>query len=117
MAVVLESPVAQPLVVPTTGVLVADIAAVLDAHKATEINQLCLIGKTAMADHLVIASGTSRRQLETFADKIMEAFPKAVLAVEGRGHSDWVLLDCGGVVVHLFTPNARTFYELERLWG
>ncbi len=91
----------------------------LDDDKALDIVVIDLTGKTQMADYMVIASGQSSRQVGAMADhlcqKIKESGIKDV-AVEGAGQSDWVLIDAGDVLVHLFRPEVRDFYGLEKLW-
>lgn len=74
----------------------------------------------SVSDYFVIASGGSQRQLQTMAEEIQQRLADAGYRrghVEGTSQSVWVLLDCGNVVVHLFEPEARLFYSLERLWG
>ena len=72
-----------------------------------------------MADHMVIASGRSSRQVTSLAEKLVDAL-KDVLGrrarMEGKETGDWVLLDCGDAVVHLFRPEVREFYQLEKMW-
>jgi len=78
-----------------------------------------LRGRSSIADHLVIASGRSQRQIAAMAEHLMEKLKALHLgtSVEGMAQGDWVLLDGGDVVVHLFRPEVRSFYNLERLWG
>ncbi len=79
-----------------------------------------LIGKTSMADAMVVATGSSRRHLESMAEHLLERMKaKGMIGTiaEGRGQSDWVLIDAGDVIVHLFREETRRFYDLERLWG
>jgi ribosome-associated protein len=91
----------------------------LDGDKAEELVVIDLAGKTAIADYMVIASGTSQRQIGAMADHLLEKF-KAIghggAAIEGATQCDWVLIDAGDIVVHLFRPEVRAFYALERLW-
>lgn len=92
----------------------------LDDDQAQEIVSIPLEGKSSIADHMVIASGRSTRQVASMAQKLAEEIKKA-----GFGHArieclpaaDWVLIDAGDVVVHLFRPEVRTFYNLERMWS
>jgi len=88
--------------------------------KAIEVAIIDLAGKTAFADAMVIATGSSHRHLAAMAEHLLERL-KAVgmpgLGAEGRGQSDWVLIDAGDVIVHLFRDETRRFYDLERLWG
>ena len=92
----------------------------LDDDKAEDIVAIDLRGKSTIADYMVIATGRNSRQLAAMASHLDEKLTKAGVkrvAVEGRGQGDWVLLDGGDVVVHLFRPEVRTFYALEKMWG
>lgn len=92
----------------------------LDGDKAEELVVIDLAGKTAFADYLVIASGTSQRHVGAMADHLLEKLKAAGYGragIEGAAHCDWVLIDAGDVVIHLFRPEVRAFYTLERLWG
>jgi ribosome-associated protein len=78
-----------------------------------------LRGKSPVADHMVIASGRSSRQVTSIAEKLVERF-KARFGqsprVEGKEAGDWVLIDAGDVIVHIFRPEVRAFYQLEKMW-
>jgi ribosome-associated protein len=91
----------------------------LDADKAEEIVTVDLTDKSAIADYMVIATGRSARQLSSMADHLVEKL-KATgyghVPVEGQEHGDWVLVDAGDVVVHLFRPEVRALYNLEKMW-
>lgn len=91
----------------------------LEDDKAIDIVVIDLTGKTEIADFMVIASGQSSRQVGSMAghlsQKLKESGVKDV-AIEGAGQSDWVLIDAGDVLVHLFRPEVRDFYALEKLW-
>lgn len=92
----------------------------LDDDQAQEIVSIPLEGKSSIADHMVIASGRSTRQVASMAQKLAEAIKKAGFGnarIEGLPAADWVLIDAGDVVVHLFRPEVRTFYNLERMWS
>ena len=92
----------------------------LDDDQAQEIVTIPLEGKSAMADHMVIASGRSTRQVAAMAQKLAEKIKQAGFGharVEGLPAADWVLIDAGDVVVHLFRPEVRSFYNLERMWS
>ena len=92
----------------------------LDDDQAQEIVSIPLEGKSSIADHMVIASGRSTRQVASMAQKLAEEIKKAGFGharVEGLPAADWVLIDAGDVVVHLFRPEVRTFYNLERMWS
>lgn len=91
----------------------------LDDDKAQDIVVVDLAGKTDFADYLVVASGTSQRQVGAMADHLRErikAKGRRDVAVEGARGCDWVLVDAGDVVVHLFRPEVREFYAIEKLW-
>ncbi|MEM8725319.1 MAG: ribosome silencing factor [Pseudomonadota bacterium] len=92
----------------------------LDDDQAQEIVSIALEGKSSIADHMVIASGRSTRQVASMAQKLAEKVKQAgfgPVRVEGLPAADWVLIDAGDVVVHLFRPEVRSFYNLERMWS
>lgn len=92
----------------------------LDDDQAQEIVSIPLVGKSAIADHMVIASGRSTRQVAAMAQKLAERIKHGGFGhvrIEGLPAADWVLIDAGDVVVHLFRPEVRTFYNLERMWA
>ena len=92
----------------------------LDDNKAEETVVIDLRGKSALADDMVIASGRATRHVGAIADKLVEELKNAgygKVKVEGLPHCDWVLLDCGDVIVHLFRPEVRAFYNLEKMWS
>ena len=92
----------------------------LDDDQAQEIVSIPLEGKSSIADHMVIASGRSTRQVAAMAQKLAEKIKQNGFGharVEGLPAADWVLIDAGDVVVHLFRPEVRTFYNLERMWN
>jgi len=94
--------------------------ACLDDTKAEDVVTIDLTGKSSIADSMVIASGRSQRHVGSVADYLVEAVKKAGCKsprVEGMTHCDWVLIDAGDVVVHVFRPEVRDFYNLERLWS
>jgi ribosome-associated protein len=88
--------------------------------KASDVVLLDLRRTTAITDYFVLASGTNQKQLVAIADAVMEALRARGLRpghVEGYPRQEWLLLDYDDVVVHVFTPRTRSFYDLERLWG
>lgn len=100
--------------------LLASILESLDDAKAVEVVALDLDGKAALADQMVIASGRSNRHVAAIAEQLVEklkAGGKADLKIEGLPHCDWVLVDAGDVIVHIFRPEVRSFYNLEKLWS
>ena len=92
----------------------------LDDEQAQEIITIPLEGKSSIADHMVIASGRSTRQVAAIAQKLAEkvkASEGTSPRIEGLPTADWVLIDAGDVIVHLFRPEVRSFYNLERMWA
>ncbi len=92
----------------------------LDDSKAEEITIIDLAGKTSIADWMVVASGRSTTQVGALADRVVKALKEAgasTPAVEGVPANDWVLIDAGDLIVHLFRPEVRQFYNLEKMWG
>lgn len=91
----------------------------LDADKAEDIVTIPLAGKSSIAEYMVIASGRSSRQVGAMAEHLAEKLKALGLSptIEGKAAGDWVLIDAGDVVVHLFRPEVRAFYNLEKMWG
>jgi len=92
----------------------------LDDDQALEVVSIPLTGKSSIADHMVIASGRSSRQVASMAQKLSERIKQELsrsVRVEGLPIADWVLLDADDVIVHLFRPEVRSFYNLERMWA
>lgn len=92
----------------------------LDEDQAQNVVSIDLAGKSNVADAMVIASGRSHRHVGAIADKIARELKEAGFgsaAVEGLPACDWVLIDAGDVIVHVFRPEVRTFYNLERIWA
>lgn len=92
----------------------------LDDDQAVDVTSIPLKGKTAIADHMVIASGRSTRQVASMAQKLAERIKselKREVRIEGLPTADWVLLDAGDVIVHIFRPEVRSFYNLEKMWA
>jgi ribosome-associated protein len=95
------------------------VLASLDDGKAEEIITIDIQGKSALADHLVIASGRSTRHVAAIADQILTALKEAGFKntkVEGLPMADWVLVDADDVIVHIFRPEVRSFYNIEKMW-
>lgn len=92
----------------------------LDEDQAQEPISIPLAGKSSIADHMVIASGRSTRHVAAMAEKLVQRIKQELgrnARVEGLPNADWVLIDAGDVVVHLFRPEVRGFYNLERMWS
>lgn len=100
--------------------LQAVVVACLEDDKAENIVTLDLEGKAAFCDRMVIATGLADRQISAMAQHLQEKLHHAGVKhvpIEGAGGSDWVLIDAGDIVVHLFKPDARITYALEKMWG
>jgi ribosome-associated protein len=92
----------------------------LDEDQAQETISIPLAGKSSIADHMVIASGRSTRHVSAIAEKLAQRIKQEAgrhVRVEGLPNADWVLIDAGDVIVHLFRPEVRSFYNLERMWS
>ena len=92
----------------------------LDDDQAVDTISIPLAGKSSIADHMVIASGRSTRQVASMAAKLAEKIKGELgrtTRIEGLPTADWVLIDAGDVIVHLFRPEVRSFYNLERMWA
>ena len=92
----------------------------LGEDQAQETISIPLAGKSSIADHMVIASGRSTRHVSAIADKLAQRIKQETgrpVRVEGLPNADWVLIDAGDVIVHLFRPEVRSFYNLERMWS
>lgn len=105
---------------PAAALLQRVITKALDDNKAEDIVAIDLTGKSSFADAMVVASGRSARHVVALADHVAHAlrdngFPSP--PIEGKDTGDWVLLDAGDVIVHLFRPEVRQFYNLEKMWS
>jgi ribosome-associated protein len=101
-------------------VLLAEAEKILDDGKAEDLVTIDLHGKSDIADYLLIATGRSQRQIMALAQHLHEGLKAAghgKISIEGLRHGDWVLIDAGDVVVHLFKPESRAYYNLEKMWG
>jgi len=99
--------------------LLAQVLASLDDDKAEEVVQIDLRGRSDIADYMVICSGRSTRQVATIAEKLVDRLKDAlglICKIEGKETGDWVLIDAGDVIVHVFRPEVREFYQLEKMW-
>ena len=91
----------------------------LEEFKSQDIIKIDLVGKTSMADFMLIASGTSSRQIRAIAENTVTAIKKSSnvnVNIEGLNQGDWVLIDGGDIIIHLFRPEVREFYNLEKMW-
>ncbi|NCM98117.1 MAG: ribosome silencing factor [Rhodobacteraceae bacterium CG2_30_10_405] len=99
--------------------LLARVLASLDDDKAEEVVQIDLRGRSDIADYMVICSGRSTRQVATIAEKLVDRLKAdlgLICKIEGKETGDWVLIDAGDVIVHVFRPEVREFYQLEKMW-
>lgn len=102
------------------GALLSLVLKQLDDDQAQDVVTIDLEGKSSIADHMVIASGRSTRQVASMAQKLAEIVKQTgfgPVRLEGLPAADWVLIDAGDVVVHIFRPEVRSFYNLERMWA
>src|SRR5207244_8699615 len=109
-----------PKVRPPAEETVRIVLACLDGMKAEDTITIDLTGKTSIADAMVVTSGRSNRQVGAIADHLLDDLAEAGvpnLRVEGMPHCDWVLIDAGDVIVHVFRPEVRAFYNLEKMWA
>lgn len=106
---------AAPLTSPLTGLVVQ----ILDDAKAENIVTIDLAGKTSIGDQMVVASGRSQRHVGAVADQLVQKLKENGYApprIEGLPQCDWVLIDAGDVIVHIFRPEVREFYNIEKMW-
>ena len=115
-----ETPISKPHTAFDADQILELITTSLDDDKAENILTIPLQGKSTMADYMIVASGTSSRQVAAMAEHIQFKLKQnkiAILGLEGLRQADWVLIDANDVVVHLFRPEVREFYGLERMWA
>jgi ribosome-associated protein len=125
--VTLPDPVSAPSTPTGPAAPSADVEALhalvlksLDDDQAVEVISIPLAGKSSIADHMVIASGRSTRQVASMATKLAQKIKeerKQIVRIEGLPTADWVLIDADDVIIHLFRPEVRSFYNLERMWA
>ena len=97
-----------------------EIISILDLNKALDIVIIDLDGKSFMADYMIIASGTSSRHIQALSEQVLEEFKINGIAnckIEGKDSNDWKLIDGIDLIVHIFNPEKRKFYELEKIWS
>ncbi|WP_373635104.1 ribosome silencing factor [Yoonia sp. SS1-5] len=103
----------------TSELLLAAVLKSLDDDKGEDVVQINLRGKSEIGDYMVIASGRSTRQVTAMAEKLTDRLKQefgVISKVEGKSAGDWVLIDTGDVIVHIFRPEVREFYQLEKMW-
>lgn len=104
---------------PVSASLLADIAGWLDEAKAEDIVTIPLEGKSSLGDYMVIATGRNDRHVGAIADQLHQKIKAATggpVRIEGVPACDWVLIDTGDIIVHVFRPEVREFYNLEKMW-
>ncbi|ETX15349.1 hypothetical protein OCH239_16095 [Roseivivax halodurans JCM 10272] len=103
----------------TSETQLTSILTILEDMKAENVVEIDLRGKTAIGDYMIVCSGRSSRQVISIADKLVEdlkADQGVLPKVEGKDSGDWVLIDTGDVIVHVFRPEVREFYQIEKMW-
>lgn len=115
----MTSTLAQEQGQPSSEILLTTILASLEDDKAEEIVQIDLRGRSDMGDYMVICSGRSSRQVSAISEKLVDKLKHdfgRLSKIEGKEAGDWVLIDTGDVIVHIFRPEVRDFYQLEKMW-
>lgn len=110
----------RPVEKLTSDALLALVLSSLQEDAAEDVVDIPLVGKSEMADHMVVASGRSSRHVGALAEKMTDRIKTAsgmLCRSEGKEMGDWVLVDCGDVIVHIFRPEVREFYDIEKLWS
>ncbi len=110
----------RPSPATTPDEVLSRITGVLEDAKAEDIVVVGLAGKSTLGDYMVIATGRSNRQVAAMADQLVKSLKEIGIGgvrPEGLRQRDWVLIDAGDVIVHLFRPEVRAFYNLEKMWG
>jgi ribosome-associated protein len=105
---------------PGAGLIVRNILTSLEDAKAENVVSIDLTGKTSLADTMLIATGRSNVHVGAIADRVITSCKDCGLTpprIEGMPHCDWVLVDAGDVIIHVFRPEVRQFYNLEKMWG
>ena len=100
--------------------LKSNIINTLDNNKASDIVTIDLEGKSSIADYMIIASGTSSRHIQSLSEQVLNEFKKHGIVetkIEGKDSNDWKLVDGIDLIVHIFNPEKRKFYELEKMWS
>ncbi len=103
----------------TSDLLLAAVLSSLSDDKAEDVVQIDLRGKTEIGDHMVICSGRSSRQVAAISEKLVQRLKDEfgrTARIEGKDTGDWVLIDTGDIIVHVFRPEVREFYQLEKMW-
>jgi len=116
----LSSPLQASVSADLAAGLLDTVLSSLDDSKAEDLTTLDIAGKSSLADHMVIVSGRSHRHVGAIADHLLKDLKSSGVksaTVEGQSTCDWVLIDAGDVIVHIFRPEVRGFYNLEKMWA
>ena len=100
--------------------LKVNIEQILNDNKAIDVTTIDLEGKSTMADYMIVASGNSSRHLQALSEMVLEKFKKEGISnshLEGKESNDWKLVDGINIIVHIFNPKKRKFYDLEKMWS
>ena len=117
-----KAPAKEPIFVPVATPepqMIDIVLQSLEDAKAEQTVAIDITGKSSLSDHMVVTSGRSNRHVSAVADQVVKALREAGLGkprIEGLPHADWVLVDAGDVIVHIFRPEVREFYNLEKMW-
>lgn len=120
MAAAPKKKIPQPAAAPESPQMIDVVLKSLDDAKAEQTVAIDIAGKSSLADHMVVTSGRSHRHVGAVADQVAKALREAGFGkprIEGLPHCDWVLVDGGDVVVHIFRPEVREFYNIEKMWA
>ena len=112
--------VASLLAANVSGEALKTVLSSLEDAKAEDIVTIDIQGKSALGDHMIVATGRSHRHVGAIADRLVADLKQAKLGpvrVEGLPHCDWVLIDAGDIIVHIFRPEVREFYNIEKMWA
>jgi ribosome-associated protein len=117
-----KKPAPAPVVeaAPVDNTMIDLVLKSLDDAKAEQTVSIDITGKSSLTDHMVVTSGRSNRHVSAVADQLVSALRDAGFGkprVEGLPHADWVLVDAGDVIVHIFRPEVREFYNIEKMWA
>lgn len=119
MAAPKKKPAAAPAPAPEPQMIDVVLKS-LDDAKAEQTVAIDITGKSSLTDHMVVTSGRSNRHVGAVADQLVKALREAGFSkprIEGLPHADWVLVDAGDVIVHIFRPEVREFYNIEKMWS
>lgn len=90
---------------------------ILEDAKANNIKKINIKEKSSFAEHIIICEGTSARHVSSITNRVVKQLKKKVISIEGLPQSDWALIDFGSIVVHIFRPDVRKHYDLDKLWS